>query len=201
VVYSSYPRKKKTSRRRSQKPRSNQPGKAQRETPQTAKTDDKSNNASSAKTQQDTPKDKQADTPARKPRRRRSPYQTSGVKTRDNRPADSNEKDSTSSSPRSAEKALVEKPDQPLVEPGKAKPGPEKNREPADKQVKKSKPEKKSEPEKKAKKQRTSPLRRRLRRKLRKQASRKPAQRIKSKVRQNFPAKAIRQTSQHLWLQ
>jgi ribonuclease E len=67
---------------------------------------------------------KQGEQSARKPRRRRSPYQTAGVKGREGRQAEATESKTSDNAPAEkapaekapVEKALVEKPSQPLVE-------------------------------------------------------------------------------------
>jgi ribonuclease E len=92
----------------------------------------------------DAPSEKQGDTATRKPRRRRSPYQTSGAKARDGRPAEAAEKAQSVATPvkdAAAQKSPVEKA---VVE--KPAPKPESETKPAetrDKPVAKTSPDKK----------------------------------------------------------
>jgi ribonuclease E len=85
--------------------------------------------------QNEAPKEKQADSAAHKPRRRRSPYQTAGVKPRDEQSSEQKARpesgesrvENTPSEKPLVEKAaqpLVEKAPQPLVEQSQAKPQP-----------------------------------------------------------------------------
>ena len=95
----------------------------------------------------DAPKEAQGEAPARKPRRRRSPYQTSGVKNRDGKPADATggeplTRATSESVPH--DKAIVEKPAQPLAEQPRQKPEPRAESKPEPKPE--PKPEQKPEP-------------------------------------------------------
>jgi ribonuclease E len=131
--------RKKASRRRSQKPRGKQPGQARSADTQSPKQDEVKEQGKPAESRQETTQEKQGEASARKPRRRRSPYQTSGVKSREGRPADTAEKTGATTGKPSSEKALVEKSDQPLVE--KSKPNHESKtpQRPAESRNKKSK--------------------------------------------------------------
>jgi ribonuclease E len=112
---------KKASRRRSKKPRAKQPSQARSADKQTPKQDETRSKEKAADSSKETPREKQSEPSARKPRRRRSPYQTAGVKSREGRPADTAEKPAAKVEQSPSEKALVEKPDQPLVEQSKPK--------------------------------------------------------------------------------
>ncbi|MFC1740420.1 Rne/Rng family ribonuclease [Pseudomonadota bacterium] len=113
--------RKKAARRRPQKPRSDQPGQPQDAANQATAQQDAQKQPQSGEQQQRTAEGKPAETPARKPRRRRSPYQTSGVKNREGQSEQASEKSQPgqASDTKSREKALVEKPAQPLVEQSK----------------------------------------------------------------------------------
>ena len=97
----------------------------------------------------DAPKEAQGEAPARKPRRRRSPYQTSGVKNRDGKPADATGGEpSTRATSESVphDKAIVEKPAQPLAEQPRQKPEPRAESKPEPKPEQKSEPRAESKP-------------------------------------------------------
>ena len=131
--------RKKASRRRSQKPRGKHPGQAKGADKQPPKQDEAKKQAKPTETSQGSAQENKSDTTARKPRRRRSPYQTSGVKSRDGRPAESAEKTGAKSEKPFTEKALVEKQEQPLVEKSKPKRKPQKAEKPAENQKKDAK--------------------------------------------------------------
>ena len=110
---------KKAPRRRSKKPRAKQPSQDMSSDKQTSKQDETGSMEKPAESRKESPGEKQNEPSARKPRRRRSPYQTSGVKSREGRPADTAEKPAAKVEKPPSDKALVEKPDQPLVEQSK----------------------------------------------------------------------------------
>jgi len=128
--------RKKAPRRRQSKPRSEQANQAQSKDNQAPDQAEQQKQASGTDVKQNAPQEKQAETPARKPRRRRSPYQTAGVKSRDGRPSDSAEQTPAKQPP--AEKALVEKHDHPLVEQSKPVRPPPKSEKPTEKPVEKT---------------------------------------------------------------
>ena len=123
--------RKKSTRRRAQKPRADQTGRQQDLKQQTAGQQETPKQSAGNQSQKSASQDKPAETPSRKPRRRRSPYQTSGAKGRDGRSEDVADKVQTPpvASDDSRAKALVEKPDQPMVEQGKPKRQPVEKRE------------------------------------------------------------------------
>jgi ribonuclease E len=131
--------RKKASRRRPQKPRAKQPSQDQRSDKQAPRQAEAKNQAKPAEPGQGSTQEKQGEPTARKPRRRRSPYQTSGVKSRDDRPAETAEKTGAKADKPSSEKALVEKPEQPLVEKSKPKRKPKMAQKPAESQDRKPK--------------------------------------------------------------
>ena len=104
---------KKTPRKRSPRKKTPQSRGEQANKPQTAN-DQTSQNKAEPGSQTNDSQPKQGEQTGRKPRRRRSPYQTAGVKGRDGRQADATEAKTSGQAP--TEKALVEKPSQPLVE-------------------------------------------------------------------------------------
>lgn len=105
---------KKTPRKRSPRKKTPQSRGEQGNKPQTANDQTAQNQAKDGDSQKPDSQPKQGEQSGRKPRRRRSPYQTAGVKGRDGRQAEATETKPAEKA--STEKALVEKPSQPLVE-------------------------------------------------------------------------------------
>ena len=139
--------RKKAPRRKAPQSRGEQLNKAQSSSPAETRKQDGAPEA-----QQAAPAEKKADSGSRKPRRRRSPYQTSGVKSRDDRPAETtgkqqpvqnkpDEKKASEKAP--VENALVEKREQPLVEQKQAERAPAKSK---DSSASKDRPAAKAEP-------------------------------------------------------
>ncbi len=113
------PRRKKSTRKRGpRKKKTSQSRANQQAQPQAASGDQEQKPASGNASQNEPAQDKQGGT-GRKPRRRRSPYQTAGVKSRDGQAPESTDKsqsDKAVTETTSSEKALVEKSSQPLAE-------------------------------------------------------------------------------------
>jgi ribonuclease E len=121
------PRRKKASRKRGgRKKKTGQPSASQQNQPQSPAVEQAKPPVSSDASQSSPSQDKQGENTPRKPRRRRSPYQTAGAKSRDGQAPDSKDQkpqENTRAENVNKDKALVEKSPQPLVEQVQSRPG------------------------------------------------------------------------------
>jgi ribonuclease E len=146
------PRRKKASRKRGGRKKAGQTGARQQNQPQSASAEQAqppvSNDAPKSPPSQDK-QDKQGENTGRKPRRRRSPYQTAGVKSRDGQAPESKDQNApehTRAENVSPDRALVEKSPQPLVEQVQSRPEPRPETPPASSARAEPKPESRPEP-------------------------------------------------------
>jgi ribonuclease E len=117
------PQRKKTGRKRGGRKKAGKPGANPQNQAQSGQVEQDQAPVKQDGVQNETTQEKQGESSARKPRRRRSPYQTAGVKSRDGAPPEAKDKsDQEGSKTSSVEKALVEKRPQPLVEQAQASP-------------------------------------------------------------------------------
>jgi len=141
------PRRKKASRKRGGRKKTGKPRASQQNQPQSTVAEQAQTPAGSDAPKPPPSQDKQGDNTSRKPRRRRSPYQTAGGKGRDGQASESKDENAPGNSGAAnvpPEKALTEKSPQPLVE--KTQSGPETTARPESRPEPAVKSEPKSEP-------------------------------------------------------
>jgi len=141
------PRRKKASRKRGGRKKTGQTSANQQNQPQSSPVEQAQQPPASEAVKTESAQEKQGENSARKPRRRRSPYQTAGVKPRDGQPAESNDRNEAEKARAEnvpSEKALVEKSPQPLVEQVQPRPETAARSEPRPEST--AKPEAKPEP-------------------------------------------------------